>query len=94
MKKKANPFLDALNKRAAKGEIEQREFKREYLGDFSKVPKVGDQVKLQGKHPYSGHVGEIVRFETFMGKTSVVVRLFDMGDHEVGVLNSAEMKVI
>lgn len=57
-------------------------------------PKVGDTVELIRGHVWSGHRGEIVGFDVVLGKRRPKVRLYDVQDHEVYVMNEHHMRVL
>lgn len=96
MAKSKDPFLQALNKRAKKGELEKRSFSREFLSEppKAKVFEVGQTVKMESSHPFSGHTGEVVAIERVMGKMRPRIRLHDMGDHEVFAMNDNEARIL
>ena len=56
--------------------------------------KVGQTVKLIGKHPFAGHTGEVVAIQPVLGKNRPRIRIHDMNDHEVFVMDESDVKVL
>lgn len=96
MTKRKDPFLQALNKRAKKGELEKRDFNREFMTEppKAKVYEVGQTVKMEGNHPFSGHTGEVVAIQKVMGMMRPRIRLHDCADHEVFAMKDDEVRIL
>ena len=56
--------------------------------------KSGDMVRFINDSPWVGCTGEVTGFSTIMNKERAKVRIHDMNDHEVFVMDLRHVKVL